>query len=615
MRVAELIAKELKILGCKKVFTVTGGASMHLNDAFGVAFGQDVHYLHNEQSCSMAAEAYSRLTGVPCIVNVTAGPGSINALNGVFGAYVDSVPMVVVSGQAKRETLVRNSGLKNLRQLGDQEVDIVSMGKKVCKEIKLIDKTDNLIQEIQEAYLLSRSGRPGPVWLDIPIDVQGMKVEENIKKSDIKDIDKKLNNELKKQCNLTVEEIDTLIEKLLTSRRPILYVGSGIRIGGCYEEMLSFLEEWEIPTVTGWNSNDLLWDDHPCYVGRPGTVGNRAGNLAVQQADFLLVVGCRLNIRQVGFNWESFAKNAWKCHLDIDVNELNKPTLNTDLKINTTCNGFFNELSSSIKRVKAISSKDTDLAKKRKWKDWKAWCKFNLIQFPVGDVINESTGKRVNPYSFIKELSLQLDEGSTTVCGDGTACVVGFQASVIKKGQRVFHNSGCASMGYEIPASIGAHLVNNSEIICIAGDGSIMMNIQELAIIGGSRIPIKIYLLNNQGYHSIRQTQAKYFNRVFGCGIESGLKFPDFRIISKGFGISYRKTINASKMKNDIQKTLRQKGPILHEIVLDTAQEFSPKVSSKKAEDGSMISSELDDMYPFLERDLLANIREEGMNI
>ncbi len=614
MRVAELIAKQLKFLGCKKVFTVTGGASMHLNDAFGDVFGEDVHYLHNEQSCSMAAEAYSRITGIPCVVNVTAGPGSINALNGVFGAYVDSIPMIVISGQAKRETLVKNSGLKGLRQLGDQEVDIVSMGAKICKRIRSIDVAENIKYEVDQAFLIAKSDRPGPVWLDVPIDVQGMKVDEIESGFKVEYLAEGINNVQIKRHDVSEVDLDQIIEKLASSRRPILYVGSGIRIGECYQELLRFLGEWRIPTVTGWNSNDLLWDDHPCYVGRPGTVGNRAGNFAVQQADFLLIVGCRLNIRQVGFNWKSFAKNAWKCHVDIDQDELNKPSLKTDLKIKATSKGFFFSLSKRILNFNHGKS-EKYLIRNQNWDKWRCWCKSNLVKFPVGFPRNESEVQGINPYSFIQELTSQLDEGSTTVCGDGTACVVGFQATIIKKGQRIFHNSGCASMGYEIPASIGAHLVSNKEIICLAGDGSMMMNIQELSVIGGKSLPIKIYLLNNQGYHSIRQTQSNYFGRVFGCGNESGLHFPDFRVISEGFGIHYMKTSSRKEMKKAIQESLSYRGPIIHEIVLDKAQEFSPKVSSRKNEDGTMTSSDLDDMYPFLEKEVLECVREEGMSI
>ena len=609
MRVADFIARRLQFLGLTDVYMVTGGAAMHLNDAFASVFPDSVHCLHHEQSCAMAAESYARIKGFPAIINVTAGPGAINAINGVFGAFVDSIPMIVISGQAKRETLICNSGLTELRQLGDQEVDIVRMVSGVCKQASVIQDPLAIADAIDDAFTEATSGRPGPVWLDVPIDVQATPLPREFSDRCSRPLETSRESFAPKAV-ATDDQISLIATKLLGSRRPILYVGSGIRHSDSYQQFLDFVNQWSIPTVTGWNSNDLLWDDHPNYCGRPGTVGNRAGNFAVQYSDCLLTIGCRLNIRQVSFNWRSFAKNAWKCHLDIDKAELDKPTLHTDFKVHATAKDFFPRLSSALSRLMDGNPQPPS------WNVWRVWLKDKLkIYSPISSALSpKSTG--INPYRFVHILTSELKPGALSVCADGTACVVGFQAAVIKPDQRLFHNSGCASMGYELPAAVGAHHATGKSIICIAGDGSIMMNLQELASIGGMRLPIKIFLLNNRGYHSIRQTQSNYFpDNPIGCGVESGLSFPDFQQLCNAFGLAYYRTNSEPDLHKDLSKSLIDNGPLLHEIILDLEQDFSPKLSSRKLEDGSMVTSELDDMSPFLGEDEMDRIRNEAMSI
>ena len=610
MRVSDFIAKRLKFLGCEDVYMVTGGAAMHLNDSFGKEFNNKVHCLHHEQSCAISAESFARIKSSPAIVNVTAGPGSINAINGVFGAYVDSIPMIIISGQAKRETLVKNSGSLTLRQLGDQEVDIVHMVSKVTKDSILIEDPSLVAQIIDNAFIKANTGRKGPVWVDVPIDVQAFPLPKEYEDLVFKPLClPKINPKL------LISEIDleTIALKLISSHKPVLYVGSGIRLSNSYEDFLSFLEKWKIPTVTGWNSNDLLWDDHFCYCGRPGSVGNRAGNFAVQLSDCVIIIGCRLNIRQVSFNWKSFAKNAWTCHIDIDQDELDKPTLNTNLKVRADIKGLFHKLDKKLDLVSYAS-------KTKNYKDfWKKWQIFNkslLNEFPSTIPCKKINKDQINPYFLIDTLFNLLKEKDIIVCGDGTACVVTFQAALVKKGQRLYHNSGCASMGYEIPAAIGAYHASQQEIICIAGDGSIMMNLQELSIIGSQKLPIKIFLLNNEGYHSIRQTQQNYFpHNPVGCGIESGLPFPSFKELAKGFSLQYEFSDKENSLHQHIQKTLHYDGPIIHEIKLNLKQTFEPKLSSKKLEDGTMITSELEDMAPFLSTKRMSEIIKMAKDI
>ena len=605
MRVSDFIAKRLKFLGCEEVFMVTGGAAMHLNDSFGNIFKDKVHFLHNEQSCSIAADSYARINNFPAIVNVTAGPGSINAINGVFGAYVDSLPMIVVSGQAKRETLVKNSNVDNLRQLGDQEVDIVHMVEKVTKESILLEDPYKVAEIVDQAFINSIDGRKGPVWIDVPIDVQATPLDKNfsnlierpLERGGFKDSDRFL--------MISDDDLNQIVKNLMNSRKPILYVGSGIRLSNSYHELLDFLQKWPIATVTGWNSNDLLWDDHPNYCGRPGSVGNRSGNFAVQLSDCVITIGCRLNIRQVSYNWKSFAKNAWKCHIDIDKAELEKPTLSSDLKIHGDIKHFFKRLDKALENNFKNNENQTIL----KWKSWILFNKKLLKDFPATLPCQKINNKLINPYFFVDKLFSTLSEDEIVVCGDGTACVVTFQTAIIKKGQRLFHNSGCASMGYEIPAAIGAYYASRKEIICIAGDGSIMMNLQELSIIGSLSLPIKVFILNNEGYHSIRQTQQNYFpDNLVGCGLDSGLPFPNFKDLAKGFSMAYKYSEIEDNLEKEIEATTLHNGPIIHEIKLNLNQAFEPKLSSKKLPDGSMTTSELEDMAPFLSQEKMNEI-------
>ncbi len=607
MRVADYIANRLAEAGLSEVFMVTGGAAMHLNDAFGREKRLHVRPLHHEQSCAMAADAYARVSRKPAIVNVTAGPGGINALNGVFGAYVDSIPMLIISGQAKRETLVSSYADSGLRQLGDQEVDIISMVKKITKHAILLTDPNEIREQLELALFLTTDGRHGPCWLDIPIDVQASEIEPAALRPFrlvISPID---------DTTIVKSQVSCLIERLQQSHRPLLYAGSGIRSSGCEERLLRFAEIYGLPIVTAWNNNDLIWDTHPLYAGRPGTVGNRAGNFAVQCCDLLLVLGCRLNIRLVSYNWKVFADRAWICHVDIDQHELDKPTLNQDLKIQADLNFFFDHL-----EPLASSQLKPQLATKT-WAQWSAWTKDMLDRFPVIDcekILSVSPNSPVNPYHFIKSFFAHLAEGEIITFADGTACVAGFQAAEIKKGQRLFHNSGCASMGFDLPAAIGAHYASRRRVFCVAGDGSLMMNIQELAIVAGNNLPIILFILDNRGYHSIRQTQANFFpGNPVGCGEESALPFPDFESVGTGFGIPSLTLRTNREVSERIPEIVSSSGPLIVVVKLDLTCEFSPKVTSKRLEDGTMVTARLEDMSPFLPRDEFEEIMSSASAI
>jgi len=590
MRVADFIAKTVRNYS-DNIFMVTGGGAMHLNDAFGRS-GIKIVFCHHEQACAIAAESQARITNSVQFVNVTTGPGGINAINGVFGAWTDSIPVVVISGQVKRETVVATYGEKGgWRQLGDQEADIIGMVKDITKYAVRVDNPNEIKYHLEKAIFLAQTGRPGPCWIDVPIDVQASPIVETDLLSFTKSEEIIPYNDFKKE----EKNIHSLLNILKKSKRPVFYIGAGIHLSNMKNEIIDLAEFLNIPVVTAWNSNDLIPDDHPLYVGRPGTIGNRSGNFVVQSSDLVIVLGSRLNIRLVSYNWKSFAPRAFKVGVDIDAKELNKPTCSFDLKINMDLKEFIPIFKELVKQYVEICKKD--------FSDWISWGKERLHKYPVCLPEYWENTKTVNPYCFIDELSKHTEEGEIIVCADGTACVTTFQAIKIKKDQRVFHNSGCASMGYDLPAAIGAYFArkDRGRVICIAGDGSIMLNIQELQTISGNNLPIMIFILNNKGYHSIRQTQQNFFNdNIVGCGTDSGLTFPDFEKVATAFDFPYFKISNHDELKEKLEKILSQKGRFICELDIDLYQQFSPKLSSKKLDDGSMVTSPLEDMWPFL---------------
>ena len=602
MRVADYIAQTLAAKGLTHVFLVTGGGAMHLNDAFGRAKGLTYVALHHEQACAMAAEGYARLGGRPAILNVTTGPGGINALNGVFGAYTDSIPMVVISGQVRRETIANNFPI-GLRQLGDQEVDIVRMVGGITKSAVTVQDPQRIRYEVERAYHLAVTGRPGPTWVDVPIDIQGTQIDPDTLVG--------FDPETDAEAAVATEaggavgaELDALVDQVLTqlaaAKRPCILPGTGVRIAGAAERFLKITEHLGVPVATAFNAHDVMADDNPLFVGQAGTVGDRAGNFAVQNCDFLLVLGCRLNIRQISYNWDSFARAAYKVMVDIDQAELSKPTLSIDLPIQADLSAFLDALERRLEGYRPAAPHG----------EYLAWCRARLEKYPVvlPEYWTEANG--VNPYCFAAELFGALKADDAVITGDGTACVVTFQAAKLKQGQRLFSNSGSASMGYDVPAAIGAWYADNApkRIVCIAGDGSIMMNIQELQTIVGQKIPIKLFVLNNDGYHSIRQTQQNYFpDNVVGCGPESGVTFPDFQRLGEAFGFPVRRATDHADMAEAIAATLNGEGPQLCEVILDKAQPFAPKLSSRRLDDGRMVTSAMEDLAPFLSREELTD--------
>jgi len=595
IRLSDYIVCYLADHGIGHVFMVTGGAAMHLNDAFGRESRIKKVYCHHEQSCAMAADSYFRVSSRIAAVNVTAGPGATNAITGVYGAYVDSMAMIILSGQSKCETLVSSTGLP-LRQLGDQEVNIVEMVKGITKYAVLVDDPSTIRYHLEKALYLASHGRPGPVWLDIPIDVQAAQIDPR----NLRGFQLSAEEQGPDFYALKKDQLRQLFDRMKSAQRPVIYAGSGVRLSEQEGLLLKLVERLGVPLVAAWNSYDLLPNDHPCYAGRPGSVGDRAGNFTVQNSDFLLILGCRLNIRLISYNWKNFARGAFKVMVDVDEAEMKKPTLSIDLPIHANLRDF----------LPAMDKLSRDWVPHHA--DWLAWCRERVKRYQV--VLPEywKLKEKVNPYCFIESLSDQLKDGEVVVCGDGTACVTAFQAIRIRPRMKLFHNSGCASMGYDLPAAIGAAVVlpDKERIICLAGDGSLMMNLQELQTVAGNRLPIKVFVLNNQGYHSIRQTQRNFFpDNVVGCGEDSGLRFPDFEKVAGAFTLPFRRIQKHEELEDAIRWALTSRGPVLCEVMLDLAQGFAPKLSSRKLEDGRMETAPLEDMAPFLSREELAENR------
>ncbi len=598
-RLADYVADFLADHGVTDCFSVVGGGAMHLNDALGHHSRIKVTYNHHEQACAMAAEAYARLDNKIAAVCVTTGPGGTNALTGVLGGWLDSIPMFIISGQVRYDTTARYA-LKYtetpLRAMGDQEYDIVKSVSEMTKYAVMIEDPGQIRFALEKAWHSATTGRPGPVWIDIPVNFQGGYIEtDELEGYDPAEDDAKL--------PLPVDDkiVQTVIEKIRNAKRPVFHAGYGIRLSGGYDAFRSAAEKLNIPVVTYWNAVDLIEDDNPLYCGRAGNMGDRAGNWAIQNADLILAVGTRISIRQVGYNWKTWARAAQVIMVDIDKAEMKKPTIHVDMPVWADARDFLTKLDNNLKDRIDNHGEWNDTC--RKWKQ----------DYPVVLPRHwEENGENANVYAFVKYLSSRLPENSLTAVSNGACCVVGNQAYVIQKGSRMANNSAVASMGYGLPAAIGTCIGGGRrDTICLEGDGSIMMNLQELQTIITNRLPVKIFLINNNGYHSIRITQTNLFSEHsrIGIGPESGdLSFPDFKKIAGAFGFTYYSAHSNSGMKKAVDDALNHEGAVFTEIFTDTKQVWEPKSSTRRLEDGTLVSPPLEDLAPFLPREELEKI-------
>ena len=722
-RLADYIAEKLVEAGICRSFSVVGGGAMHLNDALGHNKGIQTLYQHHEQACAMAAESYARIHNVPAILCVTSGPGGTNTITGVLGAYLDSLPMIVLSGQVRHDNTARWSG-RALRAMGDQEFDILQSVSCMCKYSEMLIDPYRVRYAIEKAIYLSQTGRPGPCWLDIPVDVQGCMIEtEDLLGFDVSDFEnggdgwekREVENkhpefatacrkffadeeekkalhalyEKKENPHVLAEDLGgqedhgftnwedflplakQVLEKIRESKRPIFYTGNGIRIAGAETMFLELSEKLGIPVVLGWNAPDIFPTKHPLNAGRPGGRGDRPGNLAVQNADCILSIGSRLNIRQVGYSFRDWAPEAYVMQNDIDSEEIAKPSVHCDLQLHGDAKALIRALLELLKEEKSLplfkGGEGIVRAEARKFirekaaeavleedkseqLTWLDTVRFYQANYPtiLPEYRSEETAE-CNVYALVEKLSERAEEDQITVVGNGSPCVAGGQSYIIKKGTRFISQDGVASMGYGLPAGIGAYCAavdftkeeaeklkqtpywqgkeesyppyREKDIIVLTGDGSIQMNLQELQTIIHHKMPLKIFVVNNGGYHSIRQTQNSFFGKpLVGIGVDSGmdgegtdLSFPSLEKLAHAYGYPYVSIHSNKELSEGIEKTLSQEGPVLCEVFVSLTQQFLPKSSAKRDKDGNLFSPPLQDMDPFLpeeEMDMLMLLKK-----
>lgn len=587
VKLSDYIVDYLVKQGVQDTFMITGGGALHLNESFGSHPGMRYWCNHHEQAATMAAEGYTRLTNRLCVVQVTTGPGSTNTLTGVAGAWLDSIPLLVLSGQVKRDDLIGDSGL---RQLGLQELPIVKIVEPMTKYAAIVLDENKIRYHLEKALYLATHGRPGPVWLDIPLDVQAARIDpsqlETFDSAEIV-VDLDALADVKKQ-------VSQVVQLLQEKERPVILAGNGIRLGNAVENFHQLIDKLNAPILTAVTAHDLIPSAHPLFFGRPALFGERVGNFVVQNCDLLISIGTRLSIWTISYAYVAFAREAIHVMVDIDRTELRKKTVHPEILICTDAKVFIQELIQQLGDKRIVS--------KEKWLNY---CRRLREKYPpVLPEMRQQT-KYVNSYHFIDVLSDCLSEEETIVIGDGTAFTCTYQCIRLKENQRLIGNVGCASMGYGLPAAIGACIGKGKKrVICITGDGSIQMNLQELQTVVHHQLPLKIFLINNDGYLAIRNTQDNYFGGHYvGSNPASGVSFPDMQKIAKAYGISSNRINSHQELKDKIEFALQSKGPFLCEIMMDPRQALLPKVTSYVRPDGKIISKPMEDMYPFLPRE------------
>ena len=584
MKISDYVIKFIADLGVKHVFYLTGGGAMHLNDSLGRNERLTPVCMLHEQACAIAAEAYARITEGYSACLVTSGPGGTNAITGLAGAYLDSTPVIFISGQVKRADRINGQGI---RQFGIQEVDIVSVVKPLTKYAVQIENPEDIKKELEKAAKIAMHGRPGPVWIDIPLDIQAMQIE-------VDDLIGYDDSQMKKVCCEDHEILQT-IELLNQAKRPVLLIGNGIRLAGGTKLCEELYDLLGIPVLTTWNGVDLIEDTHPMFFGRPGAVGHRYANFIQQNADFVLSIGTRLNLLSTGFDFESFLKKAKHVMVDIDENEMKKCSVNPYLAIQSDAKAFIEKLLFYREKINLIS--------RTKWLNR---CKEWRVKYPVFLPEQEPRDGYVNTYRLIDEITKQMTKDDIyQFTSSGTTADIAMQVFRIKKGQRAFLTKGLAAMGYDLPACIGSCIASGKKrTVCVTGDGGFMMNIQELETVRRLQLPIKIFIADNNGYGMIYGSQNGNFKgRLTGCTEESGLSIPDIAKVANAFGIESYVIENETDLNTKVQDVLRDDKPVVCVVKVDIAQKILPRQTNYMRPDGQMASRPLEDMSPLLERE------------
>ena len=586
--------------GIEHCFLVTGGGAMHLNDAIGHTKGLTYICNHHEQASAIAAEGYYRTSGKLCVTNVTTGPGGTNAITGVLGQYLDSIPGLYISGQIKTSTYKHTYPYLPLRQLGDQEADIVSVVTPITKYAKTVYNPLEIKYELDKAIAIALDGRPGPVWLDIPLDVQGAMVDETkMKEFDPSELIDPIKHELVDQ------QIQQLIGKIKEAKAPVIYVGNGVRLAKREQQFITLAEKLNIPVVTAISGSDIIWHNHPLCFGKPGICGDRIGNIMVQNSDLLIVMGTRLSIRQVSYAYDLLAPKAYKVMVDIDLAEMQKPTLSIDMPIHVNLSEFIDKM------MVAAESFDAPDAFSR----FMQWGRNLEKKLPTLFDDNPDCEGYTNSYKFGDELFKQLGDGDVVVTGNGTAYTCTYQAMQVNKGTRVFANQECEAMGYDLPAAIGAVVsheanvngITSGKTILVTGDGSLQMNIQELQTLITYKMPLKIFVLENEGYLAIKTTQKSFSKGEFtGSNPASGVICPELSKIAAAYGMPYTSiSENGEALKDAIARTLASDGPMICEVHMHPEQTLFPKSASfMDPKTGKMSSAPLEKLAPFVSDEL-----------
>ncbi len=595
MKVSDYIWNYLyKVTKSKHVFLLSGGGMMHLLDSVGKSKFEIVP-MHHEQGASIAANAYGRTNNTIGICLVTSGPGATNAITGVTAAFMDSVPMIVISGQVS--TLFSKKKM-NIRQLGFQEFDIISSVKSTTKYAVNIDNKNDVQFELEKACFLAKNGRPGPVWIDVPLDIQNSKI--NLKKN--KSFFFKNKNFLNLNPDVEKKSLDLVVKNLKNSKRPLIIFGHGVYLSDGKTFARKLIRKFKIPCQTTWNSIDLIPENNKYYFGRANSYGPRYPNFIIQNADYILSIGARLGVQHTGYNVKAFARNAILHMVDLDVNESKKPNLKIDKFIKSDAKKFIYKL------LKKLTQKNFN----QNYNNWIKYCKNLKKSYPIAPELKKiKHTKYVDPYFFVDKLSDKLKDDELVPLGaSGTCFTVSGQTFKPKKNQRIFTAKGMAAMGFGLPSTIGASLaMNNKRSITIIGDGGFLLNVQELQTIAANKLNVKIFIFQNKGYHAIRVTQDTYFKkRYVGSSNDSGVVMPSIQKIANSYNIKYSCILNNRELDKKLNKILKNNIAEIIEVRVDPKKHLYPKLTSQIGANGKMSTSPLEDLYPFIDRDELKKI-------
>lgn len=588
MKASDYIFDYLKSKGIDTVFMVSGGAAAHLMDS---AKKKQMNYVCNyhEQACAMSAEGYARIAKKPACVLVTNGPGSSNTVTGVLGAFQDSIPMIVISGQVPTNQSMASLNTESIRQLGVQECNIIEIVKSITKYAVQVRDANTLQYHLEKAYNLATTGRMGPVWLDIPLDVQSTDIQIT-------------SNEQEETCeNFSEYDIQTIVDLMFSSKNPVIVTGNGIHLSNTEDSFKQLKDTLNVPVVSSWTSRDMMSHDDANYIGNFGLFGERAANFAVQKADFLLVLGCRLSIPNTGYQTKLFSPNSKKVMVDIDRGEINKHTLKIDIPVIDSLTNFIPKL------LNAIESRDIP-----DWSEWVSKTNKWKNKYPVILPEYENTSDRINSFYFMGVLSENVTENSVVVTDMGTSFTCTMQSFKTNGKSRLFTSSGCCSMGFGLCGAIGSYFADKSkDIVLIAGDGGFQMNIQELQTVVHHNIPVKMFILNNNGYLAISSMQDNLFrgDRIASTP-STGVSCPNFMEVAKAYGIESIRVSNSKDLNANIQSIMKKNTPVLCEIMMVENQLLIPRVQSQKTSEGKIVSGSLENMYPYLSQEELRGVME-----